>query len=88
MKVNIPEIFTDMTGNLMMALELVIVYAMVSSKVLMGVISIGEFYLYISAITQVISLVRAVFENKNSIDRCLMYQQAYCKIELAINLKS
>lgn len=47
----------------------------------MGVISIGEFYLYISAITQVISLVRAVFENKNSIDRCLMYQQAYCKIE-------
>lgn len=80
-EVNIPEIFTDMTGNLMMALELVIVYAMVSSKVLMGVISIGEFYLYISAITQVISLVRAVFENKNSIDRCLMYQQAYCKIE-------
>ncbi len=80
-EVNIPEIFTDMTGNLMMALELVIVYAMVSSKVRMGVISIGEFYLYISAITQVISLVRAVFENKNSIDRCLMYQQAYCKIE-------
>ena len=80
-EVNIPEIFTDMTGNLMIALELVIVYAMVSSKVLMGVISIGEFYLYISAITQVISLVRAVFENKNSIDRCLMYQQAYCKIE-------
>lgn len=80
-EVNIPEIFTDMTGNLMMALELVIVYAMVSSKVLMGVISIGEFYLYISAVTQVISLVRAVFENKNSIDRCLMYQQAYCKIE-------
>ena len=80
-EVNIPEIFTDMTGNLMMALELVIVYAMVSSKVLMGVISTGEFYLYISAITQVISLVRAVFENKNSIDRCLMYQQAYCKIE-------
>lgn len=80
-EVNIPEIFTDMTGNLMMALELVIVYAMVSSKVLMGIISIGEFYLYISAITQVISLVRAVFENKNSIDRCLMYQQAYCKIE-------
>ena len=80
-EVNIPEIFTDMTGNLMMALELVIVYAMVSSKVLMGVISIGEFYLYISAITQVISLVRAVFENKNSIDRCLMYQQAYGKIE-------
>lgn len=80
-EVNIPEIFTDMTGNLMMALELVIVYAMVSSKVLMGVISIGEFCLYISAITQVISLVRAVFENKNSIDRCLMYQQAYCKIE-------
>lgn len=80
-EVNIPEIFTDMTGNLMMALELVIVYAMVSSKLLMGVISIGEFYLYISAITQVISLVRAVFENKNSIDRCLMYQQAYCKIE-------
>ena len=80
-EVNIPEIFTDMTGNLMMALELVIVYAMVNSKVLRGVISIGEFYLYISAITQVISLVRAVFENKNSIDRCLMYQQAYCKIE-------
>lgn len=80
-EVNRSEILIGVTGDLLMALELILIYAMVSCKVLAGVISIGEFYMYVTAVTQVIVLVKAVLASKNSIDRCLTYQRAYCEIE-------
>ncbi|GFI46467.1 lipid A export ATP-binding/permease protein MsbA [Lachnospiraceae bacterium] len=76
-EVNVPEMLIGIAEDLLMALELILVYAMVSCKVLAGVISIGEFYLYVTALTQAIVLVKGILESKNSIERCLMYQRAY-----------
>lgn len=80
-EVNVAEVSAGVAGGLLMAFEMIVVYAMVSCKVMAGFISVGEFYMYVTAVTQAIGLVKGLLENKNSIDRCLMYQRAYLDIE-------
>ena len=73
-------LFTALHGCLD-ALALTPLYLAVGCKVLAGIVSIGDFYLYISAGMQMIGLVHALLSDANSIDRALRYQQAYKRIE-------
>lgn len=74
------EVGIGILGDVLMSMEIVLVYAVVSCKALMGMITIGEFYLYVSAVTQVITIVKGMISLANSIDRCLIYQKAYREI--------
>ena len=76
-KVNVYENSLMAIKSVLLTLSMMLVIATVSCKVLGGSISVGEFYMYTAAVTQLINLIKQLGTTLSSIDRSLTYQRAY-----------
>lgn len=57
-----------------------LIYAMITLKVFVRSITVGSFYMYIQAVSNINSIIRGIFSNFTSIRRALTYYGAYEEI--------
>lgn len=71
-----------------LVVQTIFIYVVITCKILVELITIGEFYTYISAVSQFGTLISVVLQEVNSVQRCLMYQYSYKEILTLVENKS